>query len=128
MEIGLPCEGCRNMVRANSELSSRLETVQQQLAQVSKQNADNLKMRGEYLSERDRWKAMHAAASEKEAFALLQVESLKHAAKVAKERAVELGDRLIERGGTDQNRGQFLSLMDSVLTEKREGPEKEKTQ
>jgi hypothetical protein len=40
---------------------------------------------------------------------------LRYALKVARRRAIELGDRLIEHGYPDMNRGQFLSLVDSAL-------------
>jgi hypothetical protein len=49
---------------------------------------------------------------------------LKHALKVARDRAIFYGDRLIEAGQTDQNRGQFLSLVENALSEKKQ-PEPE---
>ena len=42
-------------------------------------------------------------------------EELRRVLRIASERAVKLGDALVEAGGVDINRGQFLALVEATL-------------
>lgn len=58
--------------------------------------------------------SLKAAADHRDAL-LNRNRELERVLAIARDRAVDLGDYLIKRGGMDQNRGQFLALVESVL-------------